>query len=200
MGKDTKERIIEAAEEMIAEVGFARTTMRGIAEKADLSTGGLYHHYRSKEDIIYDVMDRSLSESTRIVESFHKGNLNKNEISADIKNNIVKRFHKMDQNRMQFYLIQEALLGNKDIEAKFQVKYSEWISRTEELIEYLYEEHETSKYKKSVSALLIGAIDGVVLQLLLATDTVEIENIATVFDHFLKKGIPDILNALAEKN
>ncbi|HBS46296.1 MAG TPA: TetR/AcrR family transcriptional regulator, partial [Paenibacillus sp.] len=66
MSEDKKLHIIEATNRVIYRMGIAGTTMRRIADEAGLSTGALYHHYNSKEEILYDAMDRSLSVSTRI--------------------------------------------------------------------------------------------------------------------------------------
>ena len=48
----TKKRIYECAFELFEEKGFHNVKVQDIAEKAGISIGGLYHHYKSKEEIL----------------------------------------------------------------------------------------------------------------------------------------------------
>lgn len=190
-----KIRIIEAAKRVISRSGITGATMRGIAEEAGVSTGAIYHYYSSKEEILYDVMDESLSMSSRIAEESQRGELSRQDIIEKISENIIKRFKKKDENRLQFYLAQEAMLGNTELKEKFFEKYKEWISRTEELNQYLYGKQPT-KYDKAFASLLIAAIDGIALQLLLNANQVEVDDIAEVYHQILKEGIPKFLEHL----
>jgi TetR/AcrR family transcriptional regulator len=51
-----RDQILKAAEEVFAEKGLKGTTVREIAERVDLQTPGLYHHFSSKEEIYYSVI------------------------------------------------------------------------------------------------------------------------------------------------
>ena len=170
--------------------------MRGIAEEAGLSTGAIYHYFSSKEDILYEVMDESFSETLRIAEESKKLKLSLDELIEEIFENIVKRFEKTDENRIQFYLAQEAILGNSELKEKFKNKYQEWVGRTEELMQHMYK-RAPSKYNKALASLLIGAIDGIVMQLLLCSNPAELEDILKVYHEILKDGIPKFLDHLA---
>lgn len=50
--------IVNAAIEVFLEKGYEGTSMETIAQKAQISKGGLYHHFRSKEEILYFAIDR----------------------------------------------------------------------------------------------------------------------------------------------
>ncbi len=54
----TRERILEAAEEAFAERGYHDTAVDDIGRATDLSKGGLYFHFPSKEDLFFAVMER----------------------------------------------------------------------------------------------------------------------------------------------
>lgn len=64
MGTKTpiEEKIVRTAERLFAQKGFASTGMRAIAKAAQVSIGAIYHHFKSKEDIleriIRDELDR----------------------------------------------------------------------------------------------------------------------------------------------
>lgn len=49
-----KQKLLKATLDLIRELPFEKVTMRKIAEKAELTTGAVYHYYGSKEEIIYD--------------------------------------------------------------------------------------------------------------------------------------------------
>lgn len=57
-----RDDIIAAAIRVFAERGYRRTTMRDIAEAAGLSKAGVYHHVRTKEELLVDIYDRNVSE------------------------------------------------------------------------------------------------------------------------------------------
>jgi AcrR family transcriptional regulator len=48
---DTRQRILHAAVRCFASRGLARTTLREVSDAADLTTGTLYHHFSSKEEL-----------------------------------------------------------------------------------------------------------------------------------------------------
>ena len=54
----TKQAILEAAREIIAEDGPAALSMRALADRIDYSAAGLYEYFGSKEEIIAAVCDQ----------------------------------------------------------------------------------------------------------------------------------------------
>jgi TetR/AcrR family transcriptional regulator len=56
-----RESILEAAEEVFAEKGFAGSSMSGIAEKAGVAKSLIYHHFQSKEDLWREVIHQRFS-------------------------------------------------------------------------------------------------------------------------------------------
>jgi TetR/AcrR family transcriptional regulator len=64
--KDRKDQILKVAEELFAQNGYSKTTMREIAERLEIKKPSLYHHFRSKEEIyskiIIDIYRQVLDE------------------------------------------------------------------------------------------------------------------------------------------
>lgn len=52
-----KQRILTAAARLFRRKGFARTTVRDLANEVGLLSGSLFHHFESKDDILFAVMD-----------------------------------------------------------------------------------------------------------------------------------------------
>ena len=59
-GEQTAVRILDAAEALFAEHGFAGTTLRGVAAVVGLRTPSLYNHFPSKEQLYSAVLERGL--------------------------------------------------------------------------------------------------------------------------------------------
>jgi AcrR family transcriptional regulator len=62
----TRERILDAAEELFARDGFAAVTVRQIMRKADADVSLAYYHFKSKRDLFDSVMLRRVSEVNAI--------------------------------------------------------------------------------------------------------------------------------------
>lgn len=54
--EDRKKEIRQAAMKVFLDKGFRNTIMNDIMEATGLSRGGLYHHYSSTYEILYDIM------------------------------------------------------------------------------------------------------------------------------------------------
>ncbi len=53
----SQKRVLDAAAKMFRDYGYAGTTMRAIADEADLKAGSIYYHYKSKDELITAVLD-----------------------------------------------------------------------------------------------------------------------------------------------
>lgn len=63
-GERTANRIMDIAEELFAAHGYDGTSLRQIAEKADIAQPGLYNHFSSKEALYQAVLFRALNPMT----------------------------------------------------------------------------------------------------------------------------------------
>jgi AcrR family transcriptional regulator len=59
-GQKTTERILDAAENLFSERGFAGTAIRDIASKVQLNPASLYNHFDGKESLYKAVLERTL--------------------------------------------------------------------------------------------------------------------------------------------
>jgi AcrR family transcriptional regulator len=71
--RDSRESILQAAEEIVARRGPAHLTLNTAANEAKVSKGGLFYHFRSKEALLEAMIRRSMqlleSEHTKVAES-----------------------------------------------------------------------------------------------------------------------------------
>ena len=61
----TYDRLLLTAARLFATKGFAGTTVRDLAGELGLTSGSLFHHVRSKDDILFAVMERVVTAMTR---------------------------------------------------------------------------------------------------------------------------------------
>lgn len=85
-GEDRKQRILAAAENLLARNGWRNTSLAQIAREAGVSAAGLLHHFESKEQLLHAVLDaRDFDDDThadrggdlianigRVAERFHR--------------------------------------------------------------------------------------------------------------------------------
>jgi AcrR family transcriptional regulator len=57
---ESRARILEHALALFAELGYERTTVRAIAERAGISQGLLYNYFRGKDDLLYAIFEQSM--------------------------------------------------------------------------------------------------------------------------------------------
>lgn len=54
----SRERILDAAAELVRELGAAKLTLEAVAERADLSKGGLLYNFPSKDALLQGMVER----------------------------------------------------------------------------------------------------------------------------------------------
>jgi AcrR family transcriptional regulator len=54
--------ILEAAEELFARFGYEKACVKAIAERAELSVGQIYNHFKGKEEIFRELMETRMNE------------------------------------------------------------------------------------------------------------------------------------------
>lgn len=190
-GSDAKKRIVDAAKTVVSEQGVQKATLRAIAAEAGISIGTLYYYYRTKDDLLYDIIDSHTSESYFIAEAFKSGKIIK-DFSDDslinyLSEKIRERIDGLDDNRILFYLIQEAIMGNDNIKENIQKKYRLWIDSIETILQEIFKVP-ASKTMRATAMIINAAIDGFMLQKLLAVDESDLNSELEEIGQLLLKG------------
>jgi AcrR family transcriptional regulator len=55
VGNDSREEILRAAAELFMEFGYVATSIDAVAQRLGATKGRIYHYYRSKSDLFFDV-------------------------------------------------------------------------------------------------------------------------------------------------
>jgi AcrR family transcriptional regulator len=65
--RDTRRALLDTARELFAEHGFAGTRTEDVVQRAGLTRGALYHHFRDKEDLFRAVHDEVADEVVQLL-------------------------------------------------------------------------------------------------------------------------------------
>jgi AcrR family transcriptional regulator len=68
VSEERREQILDAATELFARKGFDQTRMDDIVKETELSKGALYWYFKSKDDIIFAILDRIFQHEFRELE------------------------------------------------------------------------------------------------------------------------------------
>jgi AcrR family transcriptional regulator len=70
--KSSREKILDAAAELVSEIGSGRLTLDAVAERAGLSKGGLLYNFPSKEALLQAMIQRLIDEVSAEKEALRK--------------------------------------------------------------------------------------------------------------------------------
>src|SRR5215470_8743774 len=66
---DPRQEILRASARLFQQQGYDATSMSDVATSLNLSKGGLYHHFQSKDEILFHLMNHAMDISQqRVVE------------------------------------------------------------------------------------------------------------------------------------
>ena len=194
MNKDGKIKIIEAAQRLIASQGVTKTSMREIAEEAGITTGAIYYYYKSKEELLYDVMDHTTTVTAEIM----KLRTNPESKPDEVLNEIARRVKRVLTNssnwNLRFHLALPASGGDEELRERFVRDYAGQTQRTAALFNYVFNTS-SQPVDLHLAVLMVAALDGINFQQFIGALPVPIEELARVYNEFFAYAIP-----LFEKN
>jgi AcrR family transcriptional regulator len=68
----TKDRIIEAADNLFYERGYEHTSFADIADEVKISRGNFYHHFKTKDDILVAVISNRMSKTKQMLKDWEE--------------------------------------------------------------------------------------------------------------------------------
>lgn len=66
-------KLLRAATELFRRLGYERTTVRDLAREIGIQSGSIFHHFRSKQDILHAVMEENIRISIARLEAAQDG-------------------------------------------------------------------------------------------------------------------------------
>ncbi|MCB0747160.1 MAG: TetR family transcriptional regulator [Ignavibacteriae bacterium] len=135
----TNELILKAAIKVISEKGYSSTRMEDIAKQAEVTRGAIYHYYKNKNAILYDIHSKN---KNRINVLMQKLENSKNDPIQIMKDSFVELFERFE-NDEEFRTIEEVFLKiefaaimkeDEELRERFQNDMCENQSRLQKII------------------------------------------------------------------
>lgn len=129
---NVKELILEAAEQLLQAKKLSDISLAEIADSAGISKGTLYYHYKSKNDILFDITDKYLDEQYQNLLSWTE------DASKDTSlHRLVKYVLERDVATagMRLHLFYDAMMGDESIRRRLLNRYKEFAQILSEKIQ-----------------------------------------------------------------
>lgn len=129
-GSETKERILDVAQELFTQQGYDKTSLRDIAERLQITKAALYYYFERKEDILIELHRRLHELGANVLDELEAApdgparveiwpRLANEMIDFMVENRELLLLH--NRNRSAFEsLYARGLGGGRDVEARFE--------------------------------------------------------------------------------
>ncbi len=155
---EVKQRILVAAEELFAEKGFSATTIREIAERANVNSAMIYYYFKDKKGLYRSVIDFSANETYRMLLKAFKG---RRDPAMQLKEFCIEYARAHYLNRDIVKLIHREMLTNGEDPSGFSRIYFK--KSMETVKEILERGVETGRFKKIDVDLAAATLFGLIL-------------------------------------
>ena len=192
-----KIKIIEAAQRLITRQGVEKTSMRHIAEEAGMTTGAIYYYYKSKEELLYDVMDYSAAITADIIKMRAAPGAKPDEVLDEIARKVNHRLKNHSNWNLRFYLASQAAMGDEVLRERFAENYAAQTRRTAELFNFVFDT-EPKPQDLPLALLMVAALDGINLQQFIGALPLDINEVARIYNEFFAFAVPQFQKHLDE--
>ena len=172
---DTRQKILQAASDLMTEKGIKKTSLKDIAKKAEISAGTLYYYYSAKEDIIYDIADNNLKQITDGLLNWIDRIDTETPREQILKTVFEKILAAETRGKLHLYLISDAEMANGALKQKFVERYADW--RKTLAIGLNKVLNNGIEANDSLAYLILATIDGLMIQNMFHDGAIPIDGI-----------------------
>ncbi len=195
--EEKKNLIMDVALEHFSNTGFHATTISHIAKHAGISKGLMYNYFRSKEDLLSAIINRSLAEIYDYFNPDHDSRLTPDEFEL-----FIRRIFNLLNEKRQFWkllfriLLQqgvfENLMHNENLSLSVSGVPLRGFSQnmTELLVDYFERKRETAGpgYDPEIEMLMFAnAVKGFAMTSVFAPEPIQDDYLEKVTEAFLKR-------------
>ncbi|HOD01894.1 MAG: HTH-type transcriptional regulator EthR [Firmicutes bacterium ADurb.Bin300] len=178
--ENIKTLILDTTENLLKDSLLSDISLAQIAKAAGISKGTLYYHYKSKNEILFDITDRYLDKQWNDLVEWTE-NPEKDTSLHRLVRYVIER--DISAPAVRARLLSDAMSGNEEIREKLVERYCAFADIISEKI---------SQRTDSVSAdylswLILLASDGMFLQKTLKNESFDFEKLITQSIEYLKK-------------
>jgi AcrR family transcriptional regulator len=164
VSEERKEQILDAATEVFAQKGFDHARMDDIVEETGLSKGALYWYFKSKDDIIFAIMDRMFQLEFRELEELKETGSSASEALRTFAEVAIKDINRMLRFTPVTYEFLALAFRNKLVQKAIKQYMNSYVSLLDPMIQRGIDSGEFKKVNpRDVSAAVGAIIEGTVL-------------------------------------
>lgn len=157
--ENIKEVILEKTAALMEENGIDSISLANIADACGISKGTLYYHYRTKEDIFFDILDRYLNQQEELLLLWMNDQSKDTSVQRVLKYVLERNVHEVVPRTQMYYA---ACFGNEPLRQNILDRYHKFQTIiSEKVLERDDVSKEQADYIAWLSLLLS---DGMVLQ------------------------------------
>lgn len=190
----TREKILSVTRQLMTEKGVQATTLADISQAAGISQGTLFYYYKSKDDLVYDILEQHFSQLTDSIIASIPRRSSSDKVTL-LRGTLEKLIKDQDTSRMNIYLFQEAMAGNSEIKERFVVKYQTWREMIARQVSSLFAINDPDDLA-GLGTVILAVIDGLTIQYLLDDQSFDFKKAARVLAGMLENVSPQEKNDL----
>ncbi len=175
--KNKKQTVIKVSTQLFAEQGFENTSISEICKIANVSKGLVYHHFKSKNEILQEIFRLTTERMMKmnVVET-------KNSPGDQLTNLIEEIFSQLKNDRL-FFQLNLGILFQPSTKKILQHQIKERSSILLQSVQHIFDQIDPEK-SKMLSYIFIAEIDGISLDYLSVFEDYPIEELK---NHLLEK-------------
>lgn len=177
--EDIKNVIIEAAQGLLDKKMLADISLAEIASAAGVSKGTLYYHYKTKNEILFDITDRYLEQQWNDLVAWTE-NPQKDTSLPRLVRYVIER--NISTPALRIHLVCDAITGNEEIRARLNARYADF----EKLIAEKIGERTQKIPPDFFSWLILLTSDGLFIQRLLKNGDINIDEFIDFVINYIK--------------
>ncbi len=166
--ENVKNIIIEATERLIEKKTLASVSLAEIAQESGVSKGTLYYHYKNKDQILFDITDKYLTQQWNDLIEWTE-NPEKDTSLHRLVKYVVERNIASSNIRMHLYY--DAFLGNEEIRINLLKRFQEF----DDIISQKISERTDTLNANFLTKLILLTSDGLFVQKVLKNESFDIE-------------------------
>jgi TetR/AcrR family transcriptional regulator, acrAB operon repressor len=183
VGVESRRRILDAAEELIAERGFEKTSIVEISKRSGVSRGSIPWHFTNKDGILLAVIDRVTSRYFA-EEAFEEGQ------AMPSTHDVLARFAELtrgDGARLLFAALNQAVSATGPVRAQYQEFFAGERMKIDAWLEFV---GIPTERRKPLAAAILSSLLGSTLQWLVDPDDVDLDQTVRAVADMIEDHLP----------
>lgn len=157
----TRRNIIRASTKLFAREGYHKTTISDIAREIDLTTGAVFHHFPTKEAILYAVIDwlsKGMMMYADFLEQKKEGAI---EVVEEMIRTMLSHFDRYPEATICLAMLSTEFAGsNHPVEKRLKAVYEPFLQNATRL----FSKYPDIKDPRAASIAILGAAHGIGIQ------------------------------------